>query len=82
MDQFAEFNKAKFDYNQLSRTFAVGSTSFLTFTGFLVGMWVLPARKSPWKYTFAGLVTGGLLSYGFWRWQMHKYQIKINSQFS
>lgn len=80
-DEFAEFNKSKFEYENNSRTFAAFCTGSLTLAGLMVGLWVLPARKSPWKYSFIGLGVGIGMSYGFWRMQIFQYHNKMNEQF-
>ena len=80
-DEFGQFNRAKFDYEYASRTFAAFCTGSTGLAGFMIGLWVLPARKSPWKYTFIGLGLGIILSYGFWRMQIYKYHSRMNDQF-
>jgi hypothetical protein len=47
----------------------------------MIGLWVLPARKSPWKYTLYGLGLGAAMSYGFWRFQVYRYHNRMNEQF-
>ena len=47
----------------------------------MIGLWVLPARKSPWKYSLMGLGVGVGMSYGFWRMQIFRYHNKMNEQF-
>lgn len=73
-----DFNRAKFDYERNTRTFGAFCTGTLAFAGFLVGLYVLPSRKSPWKYTFIGLGLGLGISYGFWRLQIFKYHSRMN----
>ena len=80
-DEFADFNKAKFDYESNSRTFAAFCTGTLALSGLMIGLWVLPARKSPWKYSLIGFGLGTGISYGFWRMQIFQYHNKMNEQF-
>lgn len=46
--------------------------------GLGLGLWVLPARKSPWKYTAVGFGVGVLGSYAVWRMQIFKYHNRMN----
>ena len=47
----------------------------------IIGVAVLPARKSPVRYTVGGFAVGVALSYGFWRLQLNRYDKKINQIF-
>jgi hypothetical protein len=62
-------------------TFAGFFTTTCALTGFIIGLWLLPARKTPWKYTAFGLGFGLLGSYAFWRLQIYQYHNKMNEQF-
>lgn len=55
--------------------------TFSTLASLIYGVVVLPARKSPVKYTAGGFALGVVLSYGFWRLQLNKYDRKINQIF-
>ena len=52
-----------------------------TFASLVMGISLLPARKSPLRYTIGGLGVGLALSYGFWRLQLYQYDKKINQLF-
>jgi hypothetical protein len=56
-------------------------TSLFTVGALFLGIFALPARKSPLKYTVAGFGVGLLVSYGFWRMQLYRYDEKINLLF-
>jgi len=69
----------KYKNNSLSGSIAIIST--MTVGALIYGICVLPARKSPVKYTFAGFTAGTFISYGFWRFQFYRYNEKINLTF-
>jgi len=55
--------------------------SICTFGSLVYGICVLPARRSPVKYTVGGFAVGVMLSYGFWRLQLNQYDKKVNQLF-
>jgi hypothetical protein len=52
-----------------------------TLAALIYGICVLPSRRSPVRYTVGGFSVGVVLSYGFWRLQLNKYDRKINQIF-
>lgn len=56
-------------------------TATCTLATLIYGICVLPARKSPVRYTAGGFALGVAISYGFWRLQLNKYDKKVNQIF-
>lgn len=60
---------------------SVALISISTMASLIYGICVLPARRSPVKYTVGGFGVGVVLSYGLWRLQLHQYDKKVNQLF-
>ena len=52
-----------------------------TLGSLIAGVALLPARRSPVKFTVAGFASGVALSYGFWRLQLNNYDKRVNQIF-
>jgi len=52
-----------------------------TLASLVLGIALLPARKSPVRYTVGGFALGVGISYAFWRLQLNKYDKKVNQIF-
>lgn len=77
----AVLNEETLKYKNNSVTGSMTIMSTMTIGALIYGICVLPARKSPIKYTFAGFAVGTMISYGFWRFQFYQYNQKINLVF-
>ena len=52
-----------------------------TLASFILGVSLLPTRRSPVKYTVGGFGVGVGVSYGFWRVQLNRYDKGVNQMF-
>ena len=52
-----------------------------TFASLIMGISMLPARRSPLKFTAFGFGTGIGLSYFFWRLQLNRCDSRVNKVF-
>ena len=52
-----------------------------TISALVLGIAMLPARKSPFRFTVGGFALGVGISYAFWRLQLNKYDKKVNQIF-
>jgi heme/copper-type cytochrome/quinol oxidase subunit 3 len=80
-DDMANLNQETLSYKRNSKDGAVAFTTLFTLGSLIYGIIKLPARKSTVKYTAIGLATGVFFSYGFWRFQLYKYDQKVNFYF-
>jgi hypothetical protein len=80
-NDLAVLNEETLKYKKQSSEGSLVITSLFTVSALLYGIIALPARKSPLKYTVTGLGVGLLVSYGFWRLQLYRFDEKINLLF-
>jgi hypothetical protein len=77
----AQLNEETIKYKRQMYEGTVALIGICTFGSLIYGICVLPARRSPVKYTVGGFGVGVLLSYGLWRLQLHQYEKKVNQLF-
>lgn len=72
-NDMAIFNEETIKYKNQSRDGSIFITGTFTIAALVYGVCVLPSRKSPLKHTIAGFGLGVLVSYGFWRLQLYRF---------
>ena len=77
----ASLNAETVKYKRQMIEGSVMLTGICTLGSLIYGICVLPARRSPVKYTVGGFGVGMMLSYGLWRLQLHQYENKLNQLF-
>jgi heme/copper-type cytochrome/quinol oxidase subunit 3 len=80
-NDMAVLNDETIKYKSSTSQGAILITSLSTFSALILGIAMLPSRRSPVKFTAVGFGTGIFLSYGFWRFQLYRYEEKINHLF-
>jgi hypothetical protein len=77
----AVLNEETLKYKKQSSEGSIVITSLFTVAALFYGIVALPARRSPLKYTVGGMGVGVLVSYGFWRVQLYRFDEKVNLLF-
>jgi hypothetical protein len=77
----ASLNAETMKYKKQTGEGSLAIIGTCTFGALIFGVFMLPARRSPIRYTVGGFGLGVVLAYGFWRLQLNQYDKKVNHLF-